>query len=105
MNSDAAHFLCPFLNHAVARERLVRVVPAQPQAPPELRMIPVPVMVETQYISAKMCAAGEHACLGGEHGLVMGVRDIGIASPAIVALVDHSQRYTPSIETVQVIVR
>ena len=57
-------------------------------------------MVETQYISTEVCAAGEHACLGGEHGLVMGVRDIGIASPPIVALVDHSQRHTPTIEPV-----
>ena len=61
-------------------------------------------MVETQYVPSKIRPAGEHACLGGEHGLVMGVRDVGIASPPIVTLVDHGQRYAPTVETVQVIV-
>ena len=61
-------------------------------------------MIETQDVAAKMCPAGKHACLGGEHGLVMGVRDVGIASPAIVALVNHGKRHTAAIEPVQVIV-
>ena len=105
MNSDAAHLLCPFLYHAIARERLVRIVPSQPQAPPKLRMIPVPIMVETQDIATEVRPTGEHACLGGEHGLVMSMRNIGISSAAIVALIDHGQRHTSSIEPVQVIVR
>src|SRR3989442_7636859 len=54
--------LCPFLDYAVARERLVCIVPSESQAPPELWMIPVPIVVETQAIPSKMCAAGEHAC-------------------------------------------
>src|SRR5260370_25370332 len=46
-------FLCPFLYDAVARERLVRVVPSQSQALPELGMVAVPIMVETQDIPSK----------------------------------------------------
>ena len=63
MSSDAAHLFGPDLDYAVARKRLVCIIPTESQAPPELGVIPEPVMVESQNISAKMCSTGEHACL------------------------------------------
>ena len=88
-----SYSLVHLLDHPIARQRFVRVIPAQPQAPPELGIEAVPVMVESQDIAAEVGPAGEQARLGGEHGLVVGVRDVGIASPPIVALVDHRERH------------
>jgi hypothetical protein len=51
-----------------------------------------------------MRPGGEQACQGGEHSLVVRMRDISIASPAIVALVDDCQRHAATIEAVEVLI-
>src|SRR5205823_4349152 len=89
---------------AVPFQSLFGVIPPQSQPVPELWVKAVPVMIEAQDIATVMGSCREHACLGGQHGLVMRMRDIGIASPSIMALIDHGEGHASCKETIQVCV-